>query len=317
MSTIRNPLPLNFGADGIIPAVIEDATSGAVLMVGFMNPEALDRTRETGLVHFWSRSRQKLWQKGETSGHVQHVREIRINCEDNSLLIEVEQIGAVCHTGYPTCYYRRLEDDNSLTVVRERVFDPADVYGDGHSHDHGPTLKSVTQEWWRTYELLKDHDFTAESGTSRFLRDTEDGITPRIADELRELAGVLDGTHLHHGETDDAALEGGQVSYWLAIRSVRAGRAWIDIRPDLALTPPALDDIPAQTTLARLLREQADRWAADGLDADALTRDTYALVAAALTRVGVDTLTVIADDLANLQRRPYLAALLAQDDNPA
>ena len=169
-------LPLDFGADGLVPAVIQDATSNAVLMVGFMNREALQRTRETGLVHFWSRSRNRLWQKGETSGHVQHVQEIFVNCEENSLLIAVDQVGAVCHTGHPTCYYRRLEPNNSLTVVRDRWFDPADVYGPGHGLEH------VTQTWWAAFEYLRDHDLTAESGSSRMLRAETDAITPRIVD---------------------------------------------------------------------------------------------------------------------------------------
>jgi phosphoribosyl-AMP cyclohydrolase len=316
MTIQTTALPITFGEAGLIPAVIEDATSGAVLMVGFMNEEAFSRTRETGFVHFWSRSRQKLWLKGETSGHTQRVIEIRVNCENNSLLIEVEQIAAVCHTGYPTCFYRRLEDDNSLTVVRERVFDPDDVYGQSDARQSGPDLKSLTGDWWRAFELLRDHDFTSESGTSRMLRDPQDRITPRIADEFRELAGVLDGSHVHQGEAADAALEGGQVCYWLAIRSVRTGRSWGEVRPDRGLAPPILDDIPAQGTLVRLLLDQADRWSAPDRDADALTQESFSLVAAALTRVAVDPLNVIAADLTSMRDRPYLAELLTADDDP-
>src|SRR5665811_414638 len=111
---------IRFGDDELISAAIQDTHSGDLLMVGFMNREALDATRASGYVHFWSRSRGKLWKKGETSGHVQRVEEIRINCELNSLLIEVEQVGAVCHEGYDTCYYRRLEPDGGLTTVRDR-----------------------------------------------------------------------------------------------------------------------------------------------------------------------------------------------------
>src|SRR5688500_7800896 len=105
-------LPVRFGADGLIPAVIQDADTDAVLMVGFMNANALALTRSTGRVHFWSRSREKLWRKGETSGHEQIVEAIYINCEHNSLLLTVRQIGAACHDGFPTCFYRRLEPDN-------------------------------------------------------------------------------------------------------------------------------------------------------------------------------------------------------------
>ncbi len=102
-------------------------------MIGFMNAEALTLTRQTGRIHFWSRSRGKLWRKGETSGHEQVVEEIWVNCERNSLLITVTQIGAVCHDGYPTCFYRRLTDDNTLEIVMDRTFDPATVYGSSAS----------------------------------------------------------------------------------------------------------------------------------------------------------------------------------------
>ncbi|HWV35840.1 MAG TPA: phosphoribosyl-AMP cyclohydrolase [Thermomicrobiales bacterium] len=297
-------LPLEFGADGLVPAVIQDASSNAVLMVGFMNREALQRTRETGLVHFWSRSRNRLWQKGETSGHVQHVQEIFVNCEENSLLIAVDQVGAVCHTGHPTCYYRRLEPDNSLTVVRDRWFDPADVYGSGDGLEH------VTQAWWGAFEYLRDHDLTTESGTSRMLRAETDAITPRIVDELQELAGVLDGTHRHQDEASDAALEGGQVCYWLALRNVRDRQAWAQVRPDRALDPPSLDDVPGTATLAKLLRAVAQQWSDLPADADteSISHESFALVASSLVHAGVDPLAVISADLDSLRSRPYLAA---------
>ena len=120
---------VRFDASGLVPAVIQDAVLGDVLMLAYMNDEALRLTHETGRVHFWSRSRNSLWRKGETSGHEQIVHEIRVNCEQNSLLLLVRQVGAVCHDGYPTCFYRRAAADGSLTVDREREFDPGDVYG--------------------------------------------------------------------------------------------------------------------------------------------------------------------------------------------
>ena len=301
------PLPLDFGPDGLVPTVIQDATTHAVLMIGFMNQTALERTRETGLVHFWSRSRSKLWQKGETSGHVQRVQEIFVNCEENSLLIAVDQTGAVCHTGYPTCYYRRLEPDNTLTIIRDRWFDPADVYGDGNG------LAGMTRAWWSAFEYLRDHDLSSESGTSLLLHSERDEISPRIIDELGELAGVLDGTHQHHDEISDAALEGGQVLYWLAIRSVWSGCSWERIRPDRALDPPAPDDLPAKATLATLLRASAHRWAEVPADKapDDIVHETLALVSATLVRMGVSTANVIETDLDSLRQRSYLAAHFA------
>jgi phosphoribosyl-AMP cyclohydrolase len=121
---------IRFGDDGLVPAVVQDVATGDVLMVAFMNDEALRLTYATGEAHYWSRSRKKLWRKGETSSHTQTVVEIRVNCERNSLLLLVRQTGAVCHDGYATCYYRRLSGDGALTVVRERAFDPETVYGD-------------------------------------------------------------------------------------------------------------------------------------------------------------------------------------------
>ncbi|MGC4193301.1 MAG: phosphoribosyl-AMP cyclohydrolase [Thermomicrobiales bacterium] len=306
------PIPISFGEDGqaLIPVVTQEATTGQVLMVGFMNREALDRTRETGLVHYWSRSRGKLWQKGETSGHVQKVQAIYVNCEQNTLLIEVEQVGAVCHDGYPTCYYRRLEPDNSLTVVRDRWFDPADVYGRQDAPGTPNGLESVTRAWWETLTLLRDRDLTAESGTSRMLRSPDDAITPRIADELGELAGVLDGTHVHTTQADDAALEGGQVCYWLALKGIHAGMTWEQVRPDRALDVPGDGDLPSRISLATMLRAHAAHWTPEDRsehDLAARLHETFALAAAAMASVGIEPLAVVRADLDSLHSRPYLA----------
>jgi phosphoribosyl-AMP cyclohydrolase len=99
---------LRFDDRGLIPAVVQDAENGDVLMVGWMNRESLDRTLEEGRTVFWSRSRQELWRKGDTSGHVQHVQEVRVDCDGDVLLVRVHQIGAACHTGERSCFFRRL-----------------------------------------------------------------------------------------------------------------------------------------------------------------------------------------------------------------
>ena len=119
---------LCFDHGGLVPAVLQDSPTGAVLMVGFMNPPALERTLATGLVHFWSRSRERLWLKGEHSGHYQLVEELRVNCEENSLLLLVRSVGPVCHEGYSSCYFRRAGAGGKLEPVGERLFDPEDVY---------------------------------------------------------------------------------------------------------------------------------------------------------------------------------------------
>ncbi len=116
---------------GLIPAVVQDWRSGEVLMLGYMDPEALRNTRRTGRMHYYSRSRQGPWMKGETSGHVQEVKEILVDCDRDAMVFKVNQVGgAACHTGYNSCFYRRLEEGGQLTLVKEeKVFDPEEVYG--------------------------------------------------------------------------------------------------------------------------------------------------------------------------------------------
>jgi phosphoribosyl-AMP cyclohydrolase len=117
-------------SDGLITAVIQDHASGRVLMVGFMNEEAFRKTVETGFATFYSRSRKKLWLKGETSGHRLVVKEISTDCDRDALLVIVEALGpGVCHDGYQSCFYRRLEDGRWV-VSEGRAYDPDAVYGD-------------------------------------------------------------------------------------------------------------------------------------------------------------------------------------------
>ncbi len=115
--------------DGLVPAVVQDHLSGEVLMVGFMNPEAWETTVRTGKATFWSRTRQTLWTKGLTSGNVQLVKEIRIDCDDDTVVLKVEQVGgAACHTGHRSCFYKRLSADGDIEVVGRPLFDPKEVY---------------------------------------------------------------------------------------------------------------------------------------------------------------------------------------------
>jgi phosphoribosyl-AMP cyclohydrolase len=115
---------------GLIPAVIQDYGNGDVLMVGFVNAESLAATQKTGEVHFFSRSRNKLWKKGETSGHILRVREIRVDCDADAVLIRVDAVGpGVCHEGYRNCFFRALDSEGKLTVVDQKVFEAESVYG--------------------------------------------------------------------------------------------------------------------------------------------------------------------------------------------
>jgi phosphoribosyl-AMP cyclohydrolase len=117
------------GPDGLVTAVAQDATTGQVLMVAHMNRDAWNETLATGRAVYFSRSRGRLWRKGEESGNFQNVSSICVDCDGDAVLLKVEQIGgAACHEGYPSCFFREVTGDG-LKIVAERVFDPADVYG--------------------------------------------------------------------------------------------------------------------------------------------------------------------------------------------
>jgi len=120
---------LKYDAQGLIPAIVQDADTGEVLMMAYMNRQSLADSIRTGKTHFWSRSRQKLWMKGETSGHTQDIQAIFVDCDMDTILIKARQHGAACHEGYKSCFYRRLEVDGRWQVVSERLFDPQKVYG--------------------------------------------------------------------------------------------------------------------------------------------------------------------------------------------
>jgi len=121
---------LKFDSAGLIPAIIQDAKTGEVLMMAWMNKDSLDKTIQTGKTHFFSRSRGKLWLKGESSGHVQTVKSIAVDCDQDVLLVKVEQVGAACHEGYYSCFFREYQKGaGDLKVVGKRVFEPEKVYG--------------------------------------------------------------------------------------------------------------------------------------------------------------------------------------------
>ncbi|WP_297159355.1 phosphoribosyl-AMP cyclohydrolase [Thermogemmatispora sp.] len=271
-------MALKFDRQGLIPAVIQDDESNEVLMVAFMNEEALRLTRETGYTHFYSRSRQAIWRKGEQSGHAQQVRAILVNCEENSLLIRVvQQGGAACHEGYRSCYYRRLLPDGRYELVATRLFDPAEVYGypdrqlqqpnvgeisasttglasatqqptpeerlpreadseKAANETLGQQLETLLRQLYTAYLYLRDHDLSEQSHTSRLLQERNPTyLLGRLADELQELAGVLEGTHRHQNLQADTILEGSQVGYWLLLLAATHQLRYEDFQPHQAL----------------------------------------------------------------------------------
>lgn len=120
---------LKFTSDGLIPAIVQEHATGRVVMMAWMNRASLEKTVETGLTHFWSRSRQKFWMKGESSGHVQRVKDIAFDCDGDTLLVQVEQVGAACHEGYRSCFFRSVREGNAFEVTEPRLEDPAKIYG--------------------------------------------------------------------------------------------------------------------------------------------------------------------------------------------
>ena len=119
---------LKFNADGLIPAIVQEQSTGRVLMLAWMNRASLESTIATGKTHFWSRSRQKFWMKGETSGHVQVVKDIAFDCDGDTLLIQVEQTGAACHEGYQSCFFRSVAGQD-FKVTEPRLQTPEAIYG--------------------------------------------------------------------------------------------------------------------------------------------------------------------------------------------
>ena len=114
---------------GLVPAIVQDHCSGRVLMLAYINKASMEKTLETGEAHYWSRSRQEIWHKGGTSGHVQKIKEILVDCDGDTVLFKVEQRGgAACHTGFESCFHRKAEPTGELSIVGEKMFDPEKVY---------------------------------------------------------------------------------------------------------------------------------------------------------------------------------------------
>ena len=121
---------LKYNADGLIPAIIQEQSTGRVLMMAWMNRASLEKTIATGKTHFWSRSRKTFWMKGESSGHVQQVKDIAFDCDGDTLLIQVEQTGAACHEGYKSCFFRSaIDGDKNFKITEAQLETPEQIYG--------------------------------------------------------------------------------------------------------------------------------------------------------------------------------------------
>jgi phosphoribosyl-ATP pyrophosphohydrolase/phosphoribosyl-AMP cyclohydrolase len=169
---------LKFDQHGLIPAIVQDATDGQVLTLAYMNRESLRLTLETGLTHFYSRSRQRIWQKGEESGHVQQVREIYVDCDEDALLVKADQVVAACHTGRRSCFFRRLlPTPEAPEELGRRHFDPEAVYAGN---------LAILQ---RVFEVIADRRANpkADSYVSRLFERGQDQILKKVGEESAEL----------------------------------------------------------------------------------------------------------------------------------
>jgi phosphoribosyl-AMP cyclohydrolase len=133
---------IKWNADGLVPAIVQDAGTQEVLMLAWMNRAAVLQTLATGQTHFYSRSRAAAWHKGGTSGHVQHVESIWLDCDADVILIKARQVGGACHEGYRSCFFRRVDEDGRLVLAAKTVFDAKDVY----TKQHSPTSKPANPE---------------------------------------------------------------------------------------------------------------------------------------------------------------------------
>lgn len=210
---------LKYDEAGLIPAVVQQADTGEVLMVAYMNAESLAKTVETGFTWFWSRSRQKYWQKGESSGHVQKVREIRYDCDADTLLVTVDQVGpGACHTGERSCFYRVLEGSVPSAEA------PAEASG---ATSVAPSLGEVLVGLFGVLEQRK-RDLPEGSYTARLLSGPQDSLLKKIAEESGEVIMAA-----KDGDRDHLRYEIGDLVYHLLVVMTREGLTLEDLAAEL------------------------------------------------------------------------------------
>ncbi|HZK34753.1 MAG TPA: bifunctional phosphoribosyl-AMP cyclohydrolase/phosphoribosyl-ATP diphosphatase HisIE [Bacillota bacterium] len=168
---------IKFDKDGLIPAIIQDVESGQVLMLAYMNKEAVKKSLQTGKTHFWSRSRQRLWMKGERSGHIQTIEDLYFDCDRDALLCKVKQITAACHTGNYSCFYNKVSNDYEISEEGEKAFSPDEVY---------TADSSILQE---LYKVVANRKETPKEGSyTNYLFDKGlDKILKKVGEEASEV----------------------------------------------------------------------------------------------------------------------------------
>ncbi|HHY82753.1 MAG TPA: bifunctional phosphoribosyl-AMP cyclohydrolase/phosphoribosyl-ATP diphosphatase HisIE [Clostridiales bacterium] len=209
---------LRFDENGLIPAVIQDAESGEVLMLGYMNREALEKSLQTGKTHFWSRSRQKLWMKGETSGHIQTIEEVYFDCDKDALLFKVKQAVAACHTGHYSCFHSKINDEYDIIKIDEPVFEPENVYGNTVS-----ILKEL-------YNVVADRRLHPKEGsyTNYLFEKGLDKILKKVGEETSEVIIAS-----KNRSKDEVVYEVSDLLYHLMVLLVEQGITLEDVYSEL------------------------------------------------------------------------------------
>ncbi len=167
---------LKFDNNGLIPVIVQDFKTNEVLMMAYMNREAYEKSVETQMVHYWSRSRNRLWLKGESSGHYQHIKSISIDCDNDALLLKVDQVEAACHTGHYSCFYRELGEEGAKETS-DTVFDAEKVYGDS---------SKILRE---LYDVIVDRRANPKEGsyTNYLFEKGLDKILKKVGEEAAEV----------------------------------------------------------------------------------------------------------------------------------
>lgn len=209
---------LRFDDNGLIPAIIQDAESGQVLMLGYMNSESLEKSLKTGKTHFWSRSRRKLWMKGETSGHIQEIEEMYTDCDKDTLLFKVKQTTAACHTGHYSCFHNTINDEYGIIVNYKPVFKPEEVYRDSSS-----ILKEL-------YEVVEDRKLHPKEGsyTNYLFEKGLDKILKKVGEEAAEVIIAS-----KNRSKDEVVYEVSDLIYHLMVLLVEQGVTLDDIYSEL------------------------------------------------------------------------------------
>ena len=219
---------LKYDQKGLIPAVIQEDGSQKVLMVAYMNKEALAKTLATGNAWFYSRSRGALWMKGETSGHIQQVKQILYDCDGDCLLLKVEQTGAACHTGHDTCFYRDIKGREQSAPV----FDPQEVYGKKQSPDTEENREdrylSILQELYAVIQSRKEH-LPPESYTTYLFTSGLDKILKKVGEESAEVLIAAKNT-----SSEDLVYETADLIYHLLVLLVEKDIALTQVMAELA-----------------------------------------------------------------------------------